>query len=80
VNTTVTATPGPLDRELTALGFRPGAPAHVHPATLSADVRSYRGARCGSCNRRRQSVHPWHRRGEYRLVLTCRGCGHQAEA
>jgi hypothetical protein len=73
---------GPLDARLIAAGFRPGKPAHVHPATLMADVRIYRNQRCGRCNRRGQAVVPWHHRGHavYRLVLTCRSCGHQAEA
>jgi hypothetical protein len=74
------ATTAVLDARLLAAGFRPGKPPHVHPATLKADVRIYRNQRRERCNRRGQTVVPWHHRSHagYRLALTCR-CGHQAE-
>jgi hypothetical protein len=72
--------PGPLDREITALGFVPGNPPHLSMASVLADVRVYRTQRCSACRHRGMSVRRWHRGRDHRLVLTCRACGRQTEA
>lgn len=71
-----------LQQDLVSLGFIEGAPSHIPPANVAADVRIYRVYRCGECGHRGHKVMPYHRNSEYRLVLECRSpsCGHQTEA
>ena len=61
------------------LGFTDGAP-HIPPAFVQADVRIYRGMRCGFCRGRGHAVKPMHRGREYRLLCACRKCGSGMEA
>lgn len=62
------------------MGYKPGAPAHIPPALVAADKRSYRSMKCGHCWHRSQLVKPFHRREEYKLLLCCRKCGAGTEA
>jgi len=69
-----------VEQELRRQGFTEGPPASVPPSSVEIDRRCYRDQRCERCRRRGQRVSPFHRgRSEYRLVLTCKACGHQSE-
>lgn len=67
-----------LEQKLRQLGFAEGAPPHIPPAIVAADIRIYRVLRC-ECGHRGHSVQPLHRDRAYRLVCSCRKCGHQVE-
>lgn len=69
-----------LRAQLHALGFTEGAPQHIPPAIVQADQRIYKVMKCGECRRRGNKVSPMHRGREYRLLCSCRHCGHQVEA
>ncbi|HEY7308393.1 MAG TPA: hypothetical protein VH643_03420 [Gemmataceae bacterium] len=82
MNQTITPIPtaSALEREWRMLGFVEGAPAHLDSAIVADDVRSYRRMACGSCGHRSQTVSPFRRGREYRLLCRCRKCGHGVEA
>jgi len=66
--------------ELRRLGFVEGAPPHIAPALVDADIRIYNHLACPSCRKRGMRVQPYHRGREYRLVCSCRKCGAEQEA
>jgi hypothetical protein len=78
--TTHTSPTKDLEREFRALGFTEGAPAHIPPAIVQADLRVYRHLVCSRCGHRGHSVKPFHRGADYRLLCVCRQCGNASEA
>ncbi|HTU21791.1 MAG TPA: hypothetical protein VMG10_27380 [Gemmataceae bacterium] len=69
-----------LAEELHHLGYTEGAPSHIPPTVVAADMRIYRVQRCGECGSRGHKVIPFHRGRQYRLVCSCRKCGSEMEA
>jgi hypothetical protein len=52
-----------------------GPPGHVRPETVALDLQLYAHAYCGRCKRRTLTVKPQRRRrGDYRVLATCRNC------
>lgn len=52
-------------------GWLPGLPSAVSAATFQIDQQIYRHVSCPGCKGRNQDVRPFHRDGEYRLLLAC---------
>jgi hypothetical protein len=71
---TCTPTHLPVETELAALGFQPGAPPHVPAEIQNIDRRVYRVQRCPACGRRGMRFRPFHRGGEYRAIVRCPAC------
>lgn len=69
-----------LDAAWRRAGWTPGLPPTVTEATLAIDRRVYRHLTCPGCkDRRRQTVTPWRRGREYRLLVACPQCGRGEE-
>jgi hypothetical protein len=62
--------------------YTDGVPAHVRPGILKIDLRIYSRMKCPKCKTPTFDVRPQHhvRKNTYRLLLTCKTCGHKETA
>jgi len=60
-------------------GWLPGLPPAVSAATFQIDREIYRHVSCPGCRGRKQDVRPFHKDGEYRLLIACNRCGRGQE-
>lgn len=60
-------------------GWTPGLPPTVSEATLAIDRNVYGHLTCPACKDRRQTVSPWRKGREYRLLVECPKCGRGEE-
>jgi hypothetical protein len=60
-------------------GWLPGLPPAVSAATFQIDQQIYKHVSCPGCRGRKQDVRPFHKAGEYRLLVACIRCGRGQE-
>jgi hypothetical protein len=58
-----------------ALGFSPGAPAHIKPATLEIDCQVAQQLRCAGCRKKGLTAQAFHRGQSYLVLACCPRCG-----
>ncbi len=58
-------------------GWCLGAPKHIDESIVEMDFAAYKRYPCALCGHCRPNLEAQHRGREYRLVATCRDCGHE---
>jgi hypothetical protein len=68
-----------LQLQLTAAGFRLGAPPHISERARRIDRQTCRQLRCSHCKNRGGQFQPYHdSHGRYRVLVVC-SCGGAVE-
>jgi hypothetical protein len=68
-----------LDAALRDLGYKPGAPRHVHAECVEIDRQVAAEADCDCCGRHGLDAHAYGHGRSYRVVASCPACEHAVE-